>query len=97
MKNDRERYLPLLAQALLAPDEIWVRLEWLYAVNRAVVRRRYVARFAVEGEDVPALVVFETGADGWFGVTAFQGRSQNVDDWRVGVRLYRRDSEDGEP
>lgn len=97
MKNDREQFLPLLAEALRAPDEIWVRLEWLYATGKAVVRRRYVARFAVEGQDVPALVVFETGSDGWFGVTAFQGRAQNVDDWRIGVRLYQRASSAAAP
>lgn len=90
LKRGRERYLPLLAQALLAPDEVWVRLEWLYAANKAVVRRRYVARFVVEGADAPALIVFENGADGWIGVTAFAGPDQLPDAWRVGVRLYQR-------
>lgn len=79
-----------MAQALLHPNEIWVRLEWMYAQERAVVRRRYIARFAVE---VPALVVFERGDDGWAGITAFQGTAQSADDWRVGVRLYARDQE----
>lgn len=94
-KRGRGPYMPLLAETLLHPDEIWVRLEWIYALQRAVVRRRYVAQFVVEGEDAPALVVFETGADGWAGVTAFQGAQQSAEDWRVGVRLYRRDDEDG--
>ncbi len=91
LKRGRERYLPLLAQALQEPDEIWARLEWLHAKNRAVVRRRYVARFAVQGQETPGLVVFELGADGWTGVTAFPPESgAYVDDLRVGVRLYRR-------
>ena len=93
LKRDREQFLPLMAQALLQPDEIWVRLEWMYAQERAVVRRRYIARFAVEGQEVPALVVFERGDDGWAGITAFQGAAQSADDWRVGVRLYARDQE----
>lgn len=93
LKRDREQFLPLMAQALLQPDEIWVRLEWMYAQERAVVRRRYIARFAVEGQEVPALVVFERGEDGWAGITAFQGAAQSADDWRVGVRLYARDQE----
>lgn len=91
LKLGREQFLPLLAQALMDPDEVWVRLEWMYALQKAVVRRRYIARFAVEGQEVPALVVFERGEDGWAGVTAFQGAAQTADDWRVGLRLYSRD------
>ena len=90
LKRDREQFLPLLAQTLLEPDEIWLRLEWMYALKKAVVRRRYVARFEVEGQEVPALVVFERGDDGWGGITTFQGATQSADDWRVGVRLYQR-------
>jgi hypothetical protein len=90
----RGRFLPLLARALLAPDEIWVRLEWLYALGKAVVRRRYVARFAVEGQAMPAVVVFENGTDGWSGVTAFQAApDDDLDGLREGVRLYRRGEE----
>ena len=89
-KRGRERFLPLLARALVDPDEIWVRLEWQYAREKAVVRRRYIARFAVQGQEVPALLVFERDPDGWAAVTAFQGDSQSADDWRVGVRLYAR-------
>lgn len=92
LKRGRERYLPLLAQALQEPDEIWARVEWLHAQGRAVVRRRYVARFAVEGQETPGLVVFELGADGWTGVTAFPpAPGAYVEDLRVGVRLYRRE------
>lgn len=91
LKLGRERFLPLLAQALLQPDEIWARMEWMYALNKAVVRRRYVARFSVEGQEIPALVVFEYGEGGWSGITAFQGATQTADDWRVGVRLYARE------
>lgn len=93
LKRDREQFLPLLAQALLQPDEIWLRLEWMYALEKAVVRRRYVARFAVQGQEVPALVVFELGGDGWAGVTAFQGAAQSAEDWRVGVRVYARETD----
>ncbi len=89
-KQGRGHYMPLLAQALQAPDEIWVRLEWMYAQKRAVVRRRYVARFDIDGATAPALVVFDLGADGWSGITTFQGTSQGPNDWRVGVRLYRK-------
>lgn len=91
LKRGRERYLPLLAQTLQEPDEVWVRIEWMHAQQKAVVRRRYVARFAMQGQETPGLVVFELGADGWAGVTAFPPASSTyVEDLRVGVRLYRR-------
>ena len=73
------------------PDEVWVRLEWMYAQQKAVVRRRYLARFEVEGKAAPALAVFEVGDDGWDGVTGFVADSDDyLDDLRLGVRLYRR-------
>ncbi|MCL1960896.1 MAG: PBECR2 nuclease fold domain-containing protein [Desulfovibrionaceae bacterium] len=90
LKRGREQYLPLLAQALSDPDEIWARIEWMYSTQKAVVRRRYIARFEVAGQEEPMLIVFERGDDGWAGVTAFQGVAQSADDWRVGVLVYRR-------
>lgn len=89
-KRGRDQLLDLLAQALLAPDEIWVRLEWLHVAGKAVVRRRYVARYLVLGQSQPMLAVFERGQDGWWGVTTFPGEIGSEDAWRVGVRLYRR-------
>ena len=89
-KRERGPYMPLLAQALIDPDEIWVRLEWHYAQKKALVRRRYVARFEIEGQQAPALVVFDRGEDGWYGTTAFSGPDQSPEAWRVGTRLYRR-------
>lgn len=94
LKRDRERYLPLLAQALADPDEIWTRVEWMHALGRAVVRRRYVARYVIEGQEgnTPGLAVFELGADGWSGVTAFPPASDDyLEHARIGVRLYRRE------
>lgn len=71
MKRDREKFMLLLAQALIEPDEIWARVEWHEALAKALVRRRYIAQFSVEGHDTPTLLVFETGADGSTGVTTF--------------------------
>ncbi|MBV4522182.1 hypothetical protein KVG88_19155 [Pseudomonas sp. SWRI74] len=90
-KRGREQTLLLVAQALREPDEVWVHLEWMYAQQKAVVRRRYLARFEVEGKAAPALAVFEVGDDGWDGVTGFVADSEDyLDDLRLGVRLYRR-------
>jgi hypothetical protein len=89
-KRGREQYMKLLARALVEPDEIWARLEWIHSQAKAVVRRRYVARYLVEGQETPALAVFELGADGWSGITTFQGATQSEDEWRIGVLLYQR-------
>lgn len=92
-KRGHARELLLLADALKEPDEVWVRLEWQYAQNKAVVRRRYISRFQVDGESVPALAVFEVGSDGWDGITTFAPDADNpeyLEQLRLGVRLYRR-------
>lgn len=90
-KRGRGKWLLLLAEALKNPDEIWVRIEWLGALKKAVVRRRYLARFQVEGEVTPALAVFEAGSDGWLGVTTFPpGDDGYVESVRQGIRLYQR-------
>lgn len=90
MKNERGPFMALLAAALRLPDEIWARVEWHHGQKKAVVRRRYVAQYLVEGESTPMLAVFELGVDGWSGVTTFQPE-QDINDMRVGVRLYRRE------
>ncbi len=92
-KPGHSRELLLLADALKEPDEVWVRLEWQYAQNKAVARRRYISRFHVEGKEVPALAVFEVGSDGWAGITTFApgaDKADYLDSLRLGVRLYRR-------
>lgn len=90
-KRERSAWMKVLAAALHDPDEIWVRMEWLNAAGRLALRRRYVARFTVEGETTPTLAVFERGDDGWWGVTTYQSAEESADSWRVGVRLFRRD------
>ncbi len=92
-KRGRGRYLPLLAETVIDPDEIWVRLEWHHAHKKAIVRRRYIAQFSLPNQILPALAVFEIGADGWSGITVFQPDAHDIDDMRVGVRLYSRDEE----
>lgn len=91
LKRGREVFLPLLAETLKAPDEIWARLEWIHSLGKAVVRRRYIARFQIDGEVQPGLAVFETGSDGWVGVTTFAPEEESyLEDLRVGARMYRR-------
>lgn len=68
-KRGRGKYLLLLADTIKRPQEI--RLGWAEYGGRTIPRRRYIAYWQVEGQDVPTLAVFETGPQGWVGVTAY--------------------------
>lgn len=93
-KNGRGPYMRLIAQTLKNPDEVWAYMEYNQTTKHCVVRRRYISRLILEGQQVPALVVFERGADGWIGVTAFTPDLDEYPDYleepRLGVRLWRR-------
>lgn len=94
-KRGRERFMHLLAMTIKDPDEIWMTFERHYAKAADVVRRRYVARFAIEGETKPVLGVFELGRDGWRGVTGYQAETEletsfMLNELRKGQNVYRR-------
>lgn len=90
-KQGRGPYMRMLADAIKSPDEIWARLEWNSVLKVAQVRRRYLARFNVEGEPVPGMAVFEVADDGWWGVTTFSPESVSaLEQQRIGVRIYKR-------
>lgn len=98
MKRGRERFVKLIAQALIAPDEIWMEQMHHVARGKDVIRRRYVKRFRIDGQTKPVLSVVELGSDGWRGRTGFQaeGEAEDIEmllDARVGQRVYVRDSE----
>jgi len=61
--NARAPYVLLLADTTKVPDEIWQT--FADYGGKQVVRRRYVARWTIEGSTVPVLTVFETGRDSW--------------------------------
>lgn len=88
-KRGREQWVKLLAETIRAPDEILLVEQ--AAGDRTVVRRRYIARWLAEGEDVPGLAVFELGADGWSGITSFAPDDMEyLERMREGFRIYRR-------
>ncbi|KGE77658.1 PBECR2 nuclease fold domain-containing protein [Halomonas salina] len=82
----------LLAEALRAPDEIWSLLDLGDdGEQRPRLRRRYLARLVLAGGE-EGLMLVEWGRDGWSGQ-----RLRDLDElevWRQGVRLYRREEED---
>ena len=71
LKNGREVYLPMLADTIKDPQEIWERVEWHAAAGKTILRRRYLAWWDIEGEDQPGLAVFEWASLWWGGVTTF--------------------------
>ena len=89
-KRGRAPYMLLMADTIKSPDEIWEG--WGQFGDKAVLRRRYVARWRIEGREEPVLSVFEAGPQGWAGVTSFRPDSiKNLDNrGRMGRRVYVR-------
>lgn len=90
----RREAMLLLADAIREPDEIWWHWEEITLADgsrQSRLRRRYLARFAVEGRSAPVIVVMDIGKDGWQGVTAFRPQlDSNLKNARVGVLAFRR-------
>ncbi|MCK9193802.1 MAG: PBECR2 nuclease fold domain-containing protein [Nevskia sp.] len=61
---DLGKNILLLADTIRSPDEIWV------AFDAAGIRRRYVARWVIDGDQQPTLVVFDMSRGDWSAVFA---------------------------
>lgn len=99
-KNGRGPYMALLADAVRAPDEIWLRWEESRdQPGRWLLKRRYIKSWQVEGANGPqhGLSVFEFGRDGWSGSTAMMAqpdrspaaRLRYIERQRDGFLLFR--------
>lgn len=101
-KDGRGPYMPLLADALKAPDEIWLRWEESRDVpGKWLLKRRYIKSWEIETSDGVdpqyGLSVFEWGTDGWSGSTAMMSRPDRseaarrryIEQQRDGFMLYR--------
>lgn len=100
-KDGRERYLLALADALKAPDEIWLRWEASrQQPGQWLLKRRYIKSYALEGDGglQYGLSVFEMGDDGWTGSTTMMAnierseaaRQRYIERQRDGFLLYRK-------
>jgi len=94
-KRGREAYLPMLAEVIKNPDEIWTWLEWHRNQQQAFVSRAYIGRWNIEGKDYTALVVLERSGNTWRGITAHASNSANdmnakIERNRRGIRLFKR-------
>ena len=94
-KGGRERYVRLLAQAIQDPDEIWLVWGTIGRQRKVSLRRRYLARFEIEGGEGPLFVAFERDTRTWSGTTAFAARNPDyLLNQRVGRRVFRRTTGD---
>ena len=88
LRDSRAPYLPLLAETIREPDEIWTRIEYDAASGAAQVARRYLARRTLPGLDQPLLLVWERRGNGW--QARIEPEPADPASARFGVRLYRR-------
>lgn len=100
-KDGRGSYMRLLADAVKAPDEIWLRWEESRnAPGTWLLKRRYIKSFInpnIKGQQY-GLSVFEFGQDGWTGSTAMmanlerseEARKRYIEKQRDGFLRYRK-------
>jgi hypothetical protein len=91
-KRGRERYLPMLAETVKEPYEIWLVPMQENRTGRIVLRKRFLRGFSTGPDNkLAGFAAFEYGPDGWNGVTAFRPDELSyVDKARNGVLLYPR-------
>lgn len=86
----------LLAETIKDPDEIWWVWEHHAKTGAYRLRKRYFARFEIDGKRADIMTAFDVSKDGWLGVTAFRAKQKNyLERQRGGTLAYRRGGDDG--
>jgi hypothetical protein len=86
----RRRYVRMLAETILHPQEIWEQWEWIYALEVMALRRRYIGLWDIGDDTRPGLSVFEFSPKRfWSGVTAFAPEDNADRTWKEYVQLQR--------
>lgn len=94
-KDGRGRFMGLLAEAVKAPDEVWLRWEASRdQPGRWRLKRRYIKSWEIDGPEGTqhGLSVFEFGKDGWSGSSAMMANADRGPDAR---RRYIEKQRDG--
>ncbi|WP_321392812.1 PBECR2 nuclease fold domain-containing protein [Emcibacter sp.] len=92
-KRDREKFLPLLADTIKDPDEIWEEYYFYESRQGYVLNRKYLTRFEIieDGHVQDGFVLFELNDDGWYGLTAFAPDSlRYIQNERRGILVYKK-------
>ncbi len=93
-KQGRESYLPLLAETIMNPWEIWQIESRNVKTGEIQIRRRYIRGFKDKNNLLNGFVSFEYGYDGWSGITAFQPKNSDyLDKQREGRLIFAEDKE----
>ena len=87
-KFGRGRYAELMADTIMAPDEIW--LDWAATAAGAVVLRRSYLRNVILDSGQSVFVRFEWTKAGWIAITGFDAKESYIRKWRRGALLYAR-------
>ncbi|GER94106.1 hypothetical protein A45J_1864 [hot springs metagenome] len=89
LKADREIYLPMLADTIKDPAEIW--LTWVQGKDKVRLCKRYIAVYKDIKGKVGGYAVFDLIDDVWQGTTAFKPENMKyLDSMREGTLLYVR-------
>lgn len=88
-KRMRLEYMGLIARTIKDPDEIWHVWEE-YPAGRWTLRKKYLAKWQIEGEEFPVYTLFNTNEKGWQGITTFRARDGYIEKERKGALVYRR-------
>ncbi len=89
VKNEREKYLLLLADTIKDPVELW--LTWVKGQNKTRLCKRYIGLYQGDKKRLGGYVVFDLIDDAWQGTTAFQpGDMKYLDKQRAGTLIYTK-------
>lgn len=86
-KFGRGRYVGLMADTIINPDEIWV--DWAQVTSGLVLRRAYLKTFILPNKKA-VFLRFEWTRYGWVAVTGFDTSHKYVSNYRKGALLYAR-------
>lgn len=97
-KRDHGQFVDLIARTLQDPDEIWevwdehdpTQQRDGGVVHQSRLIRKLIARFDIDGRDLPVVVLLQVGKDGWYGVTSFKVSQNYIQARRNGTLTYRR-------
>ncbi|MDD5297654.1 MAG: phage minor head protein [Rhodocyclaceae bacterium] len=101
LKGGRQLDLPMLAEVIQRPDEIWMAWQQV-KTGASVLRRRYLKVFEAANGVARGVAVFEEGKDDWMGITlftvddafvrahGFESAADYIEAQRGGFLAYRR-------
>ncbi|MBW2617555.1 MAG: DUF935 family protein [Deltaproteobacteria bacterium] len=92
IKGDRGKHIPIMAETLTAPDEIWLT-PMKDSTGQVILRRRHLKFYRGEGENLGGFAVFDFERGVGRGVTVYAVKAgQNLLDerYRRGALLWKR-------